>query len=37
MGLACKCVFLFFSITFHGWTYRTLYISCLMGLYIAAR
>ena len=23
--------------TFHGWTYRTLYISCLMGLYIATR
>ena len=29
--------FLFLYTAFHGWTYRTLYISCLMGLCIAAR
>ena len=37
MGLAYRCVSLFHYTMFHGWTYRTLYISCLMGLYIAAR
>ena len=33
------CFFSFLSVytAFHGWTYQTLYISCLMGLYIAAR
>ena len=30
-------LFLFLYATFPGWTYRTLYISYLMGLYIAAR
>ena len=30
-------LFLFLYATFHGWTYRTVYIFYVMGLYIAAR
>ena len=36
-GLVCFFLSPFVYTTFLGWTYLTLYISCLMGLYIAAR